>query len=186
MVNRDKFYTASEAATKFGVDRRTISRWVASGKIKAVVTAGGHLRISRSEIDALLDKNGFPKYTPMQKTILIVDDEAPVRRTLKQRLIREGFTVETAPDGFNAGLKARDIKPKLIILDLIMDGIDGFEVCRTIKENNILKETKILIMTGFDTPENRERALREGADGYLPKGGSFKSILSCIHDLLST
>jgi len=49
-----------------------------------------------------------------------------------------------------------------------------------------LRETKILIMTGFDNPENRERAIREGTDSYLPKGGSFNNILKCIHNLLST
>ena len=100
-------------------------------------------------------------------------------------MVREGFTVETAPDGINAGLKARDIKPGLIILDLMMNGIDGFEVCKTIKQNSTLNKTKILIMTGFDTPENRKRALREGADGYLPKGVSFEAILEQINELLA-
>ncbi len=184
MANRDKFYTASETAKKFGVDRRTISRWAESGKIEAVLTAGGHLRILRSEIDALLDNNGFSKYTPPGKMILIVDDDESVRKTLALRLTRQKFNVETASDGFKAGLKAQEMNPHLIILDLMMDGIDGFEVCKTIKENNALKETKILIMTGFDTPENREMAMQAGADDYLPKGGSLKSILKLINELL--
>jgi excisionase family DNA binding protein len=186
MYKQDDFYTAAQAAKKFGVDRRTISRWVAAGKIEAVFTAGGHIRILRSEIENLLGKKGFSGNTTHRKTILIVDDEASVRRTLKKKLIREGFTVETAPDGFSAGLKARDIKPNLIILDLMMNGIDGFEVCKTIKSNDALRRTKILVMTGFDTPENRERAMREGADGYMPKEISFENILKCIHDLFIT
>ncbi|MCP3890506.1 MAG: response regulator, partial [Desulfobulbaceae bacterium] len=185
LANRKKFYTASEAAEEFGVDRRTISRWVTSGKIKAIITAGGHLRILRSEINALLDKNGFSKCPPSARSILVVDDDESVRKTLSQRLARENFLVETASDGFNAGLKVRDTKPDLVILDLMMEGIDGFEVCRSIKSNDALKETKILIMTGYDTPENRERAIREGADDYLAKSGSFKNILKHINKLCS-
>lgn len=186
MVDRGKFCTVPEAAEKFGVDRRTMSRWISAGKIKALVTPGGHHRILRSEIDALLQQNGFLPIPPTkEKTILVVDDDESVRKTLKQRLIREKFVVETASDGFKAGLKAQDIKPDLIILDLMMQGIDGFEVCRTIKAHNSLKDTKILIMTGFDTPENRDRAIREGADDYLPKGTPFKSIFKHINTLLA-
>lgn len=185
MANQDSFYTAAEAAKKFGVDRRTISRWVESGKIKAVLTAGGHLRILRSEIDNLLDKNGFAKFTPLPKKILIVDDDELVRKTLEQKLTRHKFTIETASGGFEAGLKAREMSPDLIILDLMMDGVDGFEVCRTIKNSSALRKTKILIMTGFDTAENRERALREGADDYLPKGISLDDVLKGINKLLA-
>ncbi len=77
-----------------------------------------------------------------------------------------------------------EMKPALIILDLVMDGVDGFEVCRTIKAHSSLKHTKILILTGFDTPENRERAMREGADDYLGKGSALKEILNRVNSLL--
>jgi len=187
MSNPAKFYRASEAADRFGVDRRTINRWVKSGKIKAIVTPGGHSRIFSSELNDDIKKNiKFKPTSKAQTTILIVDDEASVRNTLKQKLTRRGYVVETASDGFKAGLKARDSKPDLIILDLMMSGIDGFEVCKTIKSNNLLKNTKILIMTGFDNSKNRERANREGADDYLVKGVDFSIVLKRIKDLLPT
>ncbi|MCP3955217.1 MAG: response regulator, partial [Desulfobacterales bacterium] len=118
------------------------------------------------------------------KTILVVDDDKTVRNTVKQYLTRARYKVETAPDGFKAGMKVQEFKPDLVILDIKMAGMDGFEVCRTIKANPTLKNTRVLIMTGFDTPENRERALREGADAYLPKGGDFKALRKDIKALL--
>ncbi len=185
MKNNSKFYTVPEAARKFGVDRRTMSGWVTSGKIKAIVTPGGHRRILRSTIDALLEQNGFSKAVPTETNrILIVDDDQSVLKTLKKILVRENFSVETESDGFQAGLKARDMNPDILILDLMMEGIDGFEVCRTIKADSYLKNTKILIMTGYDTPENREKALQEGADDFLSKSGSRKVLLEHINSLL--
>ena len=186
MTNQKKFYTASEAAEKFGVDRRTISRWVTSGKIKAVITAGGHRRIPRAEVDALLDRNGFSEPVPPAKSILIVDDDRAVRRTMAQKLSREGFVVDTAADGFKAGLKAREMNPDLLVLDLVMDGMDGIEVCKTIRANHAFDKTKILVLTGFDTPDKKERAIRAGADDYRKKGGDFKDILKSIEELLDT
>ena len=186
---KEEMLSLGKAAEICAIARGTLWSYVKSGELKASRTPGGHYRVSQKDIDEFILQKGMKTKNlkqPSPGTILIVDDEAPVRKTLKQKLVREGFTVETAPDGFNAGLKARDIKPELIILDLMMNGIDGFEVCKAIKNNSTLDRTKILIMTGFDTPEHRERAIREGADGYLPKGSSFKNILKCINDLIFT
>jgi len=186
---KEEMISLGKAADICAITRGTLWSYVKSGELKASRTPGGHYRVNQKDLDEFILQKGMKLKNKRQVStskILIVDDEAPVRRTLKQRLVREGFAVETAPDGFKAGLKARDIKPGLIILDLMMNGIDGFEVCKTIKNNSALKGTKILIMTGFDTPENRERAMREGADAYLPKGSSFKNILKCINDLIFT
>jgi CheY-like chemotaxis protein/predicted DNA-binding transcriptional regulator AlpA len=186
MADKNKFVSIPKAAEKCGVDRRTLWRWVKSNKVKSFVTPGGHHRILRSEIEALLVRNGFLKNAiKSRKTILVVDDDASIRRTLKQRLTRENFNVDTASEGFKAGIKVRDMKPDLIILDLMMEGVDGFEVCRTIRADSFLKNTKVLILTGFDIPENRDRAIREGADGFLAKAVGFKTILEHIHALLN-
>ncbi len=76
-------------------------------------------------------------------------------------------------------------KPDLVLLDLFMNGIDGFEVCRTIKQNPDLQSIKVLVMTGHDTPENKSRVFQEGADGYLPKTIDFKTVLTHINSFLS-
>lgn len=178
-----------KAAEICAITRWALWPYVKSGELKASRTPGGHYRVAKKDLNEFIlhkEMKTRKEKGILAAKILVVDDDESVRRILKEKLAREGFIVETAPDGFNAGLKTKEIKPTLIILDLMMNGIDGFEVCKTIKSNITLKRTKILIMTGFDTPENRERAKREGADGYLPKESSFKNILKCIHDLLST
>jgi len=188
-MKNSKFYTVPEAAKKFGVDRRTMSRWVADRKIQSIATPGGHHRIKRMEIESLLKQNGFKKQVTNkgsqdQKRILIVDDDDTFRKVLAQRLMREKFNVKTASNGFQAGLRAKDFDPDLILLDIIMEGIDGFEVCQEIKADKTLVKSKIIIMSGFDTPGNREKSLQAGADLFLSKGKPFDEVLYNINKLL--
>ncbi len=188
-MKNSKYYTVPEAAKKFGVDRRTMSRWVADGKIQSIATPGGHHRIKRMEIERLLKQNGFKKQVTNKssqdkKRILIVDDDDTFRKVLAQRLMREKFNVKTASNGFQAGLRAKDFDPDLILLDILMEGIDGFEVCKEIKADKTLVKSKIIIMSGFDTPENREKSLQAGADLFLSKGKPFDEVLYNINHLL--
>jgi excisionase family DNA binding protein len=184
-MDTKEFLSVPQAALKCGVSRATMWKWVKAEKLKSFVTAGGHHRILRADIEQLLSERGFvSKGKNGQRTILIVDDDASMRKLLKQRLRRENFKVDTAEDGFSAGIKIQKEKPDLILLDLIMDGLDGFEVCRAIKQDDALKSIKILALTGFDTPEHRERALAQGADAFMVKGTKLSIILDQIKKLL--
>ncbi len=186
MTEKNQFISIPKAAEKCGVDRRTMWRWVKSNKVPSFVTPGGHHRILLTDIERLLKQDGSSKNSyKNEATILIVDDDKSVRKTLKQRLRLQNYNVETAPDGFKAGIKVQALKPDLIILDLMMEGIDGFEVCRTIRGDDSLRDIKIMIMTGFDTLENKNRALQEGADDYLPKHVDYKTLIEKIQTLLT-
>jgi CheY-like chemotaxis protein len=185
MVNSSEYYSIPQAAKICGVDRTTMWNWVKAGKVKAFVTPGGHHRIQHAAIESLFQvKPGSPEPSH-KKIILIVDDDPLVRDTFSIRLERENFQVETAADGFQAGLKVLQVKPDLVLLDLFMAGIDGFEVCRTIKQNPELESTIVLAMTGQDTPENKNRSRSAGADGYLSKMIDFKTVLMHINSFLS-
>lgn len=185
MKRSKRFYTVPEAALLFGVDRRTMQRWVKSQKVHAWVTPGGHHRIPLSEVDRLMEisrhRNGAAGGV---RNILIVDDDPAVRKILKRQFLRHRFAVETAADGFAAGLKIQKMKPDLVLLDLMMEGVDGFQVCRTIKQDASLKDIKIVVLTGFDTPRNRARAIEAGADGYLSKGVEPRAVVAAVHNLL--
>ena len=89
-----------------------------------------------------------------------------------------------ASDGFEAGVKVMGFRPGLVILDLFMPGMDGFEVCKRIKENSSVSGIKILAITGYDTEENRERILRAGADGYLAKPVERSALVQHTEGLL--
>lgn len=181
MDKNKEFYTIPQAAKICGVDRTTMWNWVKSGNVEAMVTPGGHHRILRQEIEKLLIKSkGLSESNPDSKLVLIVDDDPMIRVTLKSSLERRNYTVETASDGFQAGLKVLQFKPAVVVLDLYMTGIDGFEVCRTIKTNPELKSIRVIAMSGQDTPENKSRILKAGADSFIAKAGNFSVILGLI------
>jgi len=98
-----------------------------------------------------------------------VDDDRDIREMLTRILRFHKYETETASDGFETGAKVVGFKPDLIILDLFMPGMDGFEVCKKLKEDPGSADIKILIYTADESDENRERIMALGADGYLVK-----------------
>jgi len=185
MIESKMFYSIPEAAKLSGVSRTTLWVWVKSGHIKALVTPGGHHRILKEEVDRILTENhAAPLNARHQKTILIVDDDPQMQKILQARFSRMNFYVETAGDGFEAGVKVVELIPDLVILDLFMPGIDGFEVCRKIKEKKELAQTRILAVSGLDSPENKEKIIKLGADCFLTKSVDVSILLGEAEKLL--
>ena len=181
------YYSIPEAAKTCGVSRTTLWNWVKSGRINAFITPGGHHRILREEMDRFLEVNvSASSARPAANSILIVDDDPLVLEMFHLRLKGCGYRVETASDGFTAGIKLTRSIPDLVVLDIFMDHVDGFEVCRTIRGNPELSHTRILAFTGMDTPENRKKIVAEGADDYLPKTVDFNTVMQRIEALLGT
>ena len=162
-----------QAAKYCAIGRVTLWKCVKSGELKASLTPGGHYRILKKDLEAFARKKGmYPlaSYHPPQKNkILIVDDDRDIREMLTRILRFHKYETETASDGFETGAKVVGFKPDLIILDLFMPGMDGFEVCKKLKEGPGSADIKILIYTGDESDENRERIMALGADGYLVK-----------------
>jgi DNA-binding response OmpR family regulator len=104
------------------------------------------------------------------RRILVVDDDQSVCRLVRTHLSANGYTVEVASDG-NSGLKkAADFKPCVVILDLLLPGMDGFQVCRHIRENPALAGTHILMLTAvYLSEEDKLNGFRVGADEYIVK-----------------
>ena len=117
----------------------------------------------------------------MAEKILVVDDEVSLQETVAYSLKKEGYTVEIAGDG-NKGLElARSSKPDLIILDVMLPGMDGFEVCRTLRhETNI----PVLMLTARDDEIDRVVGLEVGADDYLVKPFSMRELIARVKALL--
>ena len=113
----------------------------------------------------------------MAETILIVEDEPALRDTLSYNLKKDGFTVETVGDGRAALDSARNLKPDLIVLDLMLPEIDGFEVCRTLRREMI---TPILMLTARDDEIDRVVGLEVGADDYLTKPFSMRELVARV------
>lgn len=102
--------------------------------------------------------------------ILVIDDEIEMHDFVKDALQNiNNIDVKSVYDGFSAGMVVAEYLPDLIILDLLLPGVDGFKVCSSVKSNPKLKDVKILAVTGYDSPEHREKIFKAGADDYLPK-----------------
>lgn len=117
-------------------------------------------------------------------TVLVIDDEENIIELIKLGLKYEGFTVEAAPDGLQGLAAAQRLNPNLIILDLMLPGMDGLEVCRRLRTNPTTRDIPILMVTAKDEVRDRVVGLDTGADDYLPKPFSFEELVARIRAIL--
>jgi CheY-like chemotaxis protein len=136
---------------------------------------GGHRRIRKEDLDAFLRKQGMPIPTEVEegerKKILVIDDDRLIVETIVTSLEEEAFNYEiiSASDGFEAGLQVSHFKPDLLILDLMMPDIDGYEVCRKVKQDPATCHIKIVVLSAYMDEDNYERMKRNGADVCFSK-----------------
>jgi DNA-binding response OmpR family regulator len=117
----------------------------------------------------------------MSEKILVVDDEISLQETLAYNLKKEGYEVIVAGDGTAAIDFARSNKPDLIILDVMLPGLDGFEVCRILRQES---NTPVLMLTARDDEIDRVVGLEVGADDYLAKPFSMRELIARVKALL--
>ena len=120
----------------------------------------------------------------MFERILIVDDESAARIALATLLRREGFEVRDASDGAAALAECAAFRPDLILLDIVMPGMDGFEVCRRIKATPETRLTPVVLITGLSATEDRIKGINAGADDFLSKPIDFNELLARTRSLL--
>ena len=120
----------------------------------------------------------------MVETILVVDDEQDIRRLLNYILKKEGYEILEASTGEEALTLAREEAPDLIILDLMLPGIDGMEVCRLLKRNDSTVSIPIIMLTARGTEPDIVKGLETGADDYVPKPFSTAVLLARVKSLL--
>lgn len=128
--------------------------------------------------------NEYRNTVERSKTILIIDDEKPIRYLLERQLCRQGFRVLTAPDGPSGLQIALAERPDLIILDVMMPAMNGFEVCQRIRNHPELTTTPVIFLTASLTRENKMRAFAVGADDYVVKPFQVDELLAHITAVL--
>lgn len=187
MSDSKRFLTTGDVAKLTGVTRTTVLHWIKSGKLRAALTtAGGHYRIAEADLAEFLKERGAPPQAQRKQRILVVDDD-PAILDLVVRILRPVFpncTFETAADGVDAGLKLLRFAPDLLILDLLLPGVDGFEVCRLVRSDPDLRDTAILCITGHTEPGVRELAMSAGADECLLKPLEVEVLRHHVRQLL--
>ena len=119
-------------------------------------------------------------------TIMIVDDSKTIRRTAETLLQREGFSVVTAEDGFEALAKIAALKPDIIFVDIMMPRLDGYQTCALIKNNPEFKNTPVIMLSSKDGLFDKAKGRIVGSDQYVTKPFSKVEILEAVQSYIPT
>lgn len=178
------YLSPAEVAKLLRVATVTVRMWAQKGMLKAETTPGGHRRYRYQEIKRFATQHGISLQTGDEDhlRILIVDDEAEWSGLLVDILMAadDGVVTELAADGFEAGRKINSFQPHVILLDLKLPGIDGVEVCRSIKADPETQSIRVIGITGFLSKENEEKLLQAGAECCLSKPVDEDVLLAAV------
>ena len=119
-----------------------------------------------------------------QKKILIADDNANIRDALTYLLEDEGYELLLAKDGAETIRKVRDHHPDILFLDIMMPELNGFDVCKTIKNDPLLRTTYVIMLTAKGQVAEQERGKEVGADEYIVKPFSPMELLTKVKNIL--
>ncbi len=162
----------------------TVRQWAQKGMLTALTTPGGHRRYTKQHVEIFARKHGISILPPAHDSlrILVVDDDEQLARYIYEVLSNhpDNITLQTAPNGFEAGCQIQIFKPDIVLLDLMMPGLDGFSVCRLLKENPSSSAIRIIAMTGYHTPENVEQIVAAGAETCLAKPLNLETLFGAI------
>lgn len=185
-MNEQKAYTTFEAAKICHVTHHSIKNWIKQGLIKASRTPGGHYRILEVDLDRFREEyDMFPREKgPSKKRIMIVDDDPDALALMENILSNEGFDLIKVSNATEVGLKAAQMSPDLILLDFLMPEINGFEVCKALRNNELTRSTPIMAVTCLSKERDIERIFESGADEYLPKPFKVDQLLDKVRDLI--
>jgi len=119
-----------------------------------------------------------------KKRILIIDDDKVVLEIAKDVLTREGYSVFTSDQALGTSQKVAEIKPHLIVIDVIMPGLAGDKICKILKENYIYREMKIILYSVKDQDELKKLAVQSEADDFLIKSSNYQELVEKVNSLL--
>lgn len=125
--------------------------------------------------------NAGPADAALNLRALVVDDELPLTKLVANYLIREAFDVHTANEGTDALMLAREVDPDIVILDVGLPGLDGFEICRQLR---IFSDAYVIMLTARDTEVDTVVGLSVGADDYMTKPFSPRELVARIRAML--
>ncbi len=179
-----EWLTLGQAAKYLGVAQSTIRKWSDLGRVPAFYTPGGHRRYRRSDLDAFLDRSGRGGATYAGPTVLIVDDDDRLREFVRVNLEAEGYTVREA-DSARAGLDALEEEPPdLILLDVMMPELDGWEMLRRVQERHGVGAIPVIMFSGKVDDEAAGDATARGAQGFIGKPFDPRQLIDSTKQLL--
>jgi excisionase family DNA binding protein len=180
----EELLTPTQVAELLRVSPVTVRHWCLDGKLKYVTTPGGHRRFAYRDIEQYAHEHGvrLPKEGPQDLRVLVVDDNVDLAYFVMELLQSQvpNITVDVAHDGFEAGEKLYTFGPDIVLLDLMMPHLDGFDTCRRIKQNAANRHVRVIAMTGYPSDDNVQRILASGAETCLAKPVRAPTLLAAL------
>jgi excisionase family DNA binding protein len=182
----DKSYlTPNQVAELLMVSPTAVRQWAEKGDLSALTTPGGHRRFLPREVERFATARDLTlnhKNLSGKIRLLIVDDDEQLLRFLTGLLeaYKDHIIIETAVDGFEAGLQVSEFAPHIVLLDLMMPGLNGFHVCQRLKSANKTASIRVIAMTGHPSPENDSNIKNSGAEVCLAKPIDTELLLEYI------
>jgi excisionase family DNA binding protein len=178
VVERE-YLTPNEVANLLQVSPVTVRQWAQKGLLPAQTTAGGHRRFARAVVQAFARDRGMAA-PAARDSLLIVDDNRSFNDYLAALFGVEfpELEIHSACDGFEAGRLVALHKPTVVLLDVMMPGVDGTEVCRRLKQDPQTAGIRVVAMTGFHSPEVEKKMLAAGAEVLLRKPFTGAEVLA--------
>jgi len=181
-------FTTGEAAKICKVSQQTIIRCFDNGTLKGFRVPGSRFRrIPRDQLFAFMRDNGIPTdaLESSRRRILLVDDDQELVDLLRDAFERDGrFEVHTANNGFGAGMKVKELRPDLVVLDVMLPDINGKEVCQRVRSDESLDSVKIICISGMVEQDKVEELRAAGANDFLQKPFAVERLLDQVCGLL--
>ena len=175
--------TLGQAASYLGVAQSTIRKWADSGRLLAFYTPGRHRRFRRGDLDSFLGSSrGAGRARPL---VLIVDDDAHLREFLRANLETEGYVVREAGSADEGLAVLEEEPPDLILLDVMMPQVDGWEMLRRVRERHGLESIPVVMFSG-KVEDEAETAEERGAQAFIGKPFDPEQLLASTKHLLRT
>ncbi|MEM1231623.1 MAG: response regulator [Pseudomonadota bacterium] len=172
--------TPNEVAALFSVSPVTVRQWSQKGLLEAETTAGGHRRYSRDALVRFASSRGMRSPFATRDRLLVVDDNRQFNDFLRVLFETEceGVEVASAYDGFEAGRLVQQFEPRVVLLDIMMPGLDGIEVCERLKGDALTRDIRVIGMTGHYSDDLARRMTGAGAETLLKKPFDSEQVLS--------
>jgi excisionase family DNA binding protein len=158
--------TLGQAAKFLGVAQSTIRKWSDQGRVPAFYTPGGHRRYRRRDLESFLDRSG-PGGSTTGPLVLVVDDDARIREYVRVNLEMEGYLVREASSAEEALQAIDDQAPELVLLDVVMPGVDGWQMLQRMQEKH--GSIPVIMFSGQVDEQSATDAEQRGARGFIGK-----------------
>ncbi len=193
--HKAKVYSALEVATICGVVNQTAINWIKNGHLKAFSTPGGQFRVYPEDLVRFMVSRSMKVPDELKelcgdfvinKSVIIVDDDIGFNDVTAKYFKRlfENVNIYQAYDGFEAGTKMAQYAPGIVVLDLDLPGLDGFELCRKIREDKVYGKPVIIVVTALEEEDLEEKCKSLGSVLFFKKPIDLTQLASCVKDYL--